>query len=144
MMMKMLFVLLCTLLCTWAFSAERALKESAANNKKILALIAQVYENPLDPTTTDKLSVIVKYAEAAKKILVSVKLDALDVKDPHATLYMGFFVAGATKFDIENPKLAMDKEGADRAETTRFLKRLYEKLTERDPTYTSAFYGTLK
>lgn len=143
-MTKSLLVILLMLPCVGAISADRALRESPANNQKILALIAQAYERPLDPATAGKLSVIMKYAEAAEKILVSVKADSLDMKDPHASLYMGFFVAGATRFDLEHPRQAMDRDGADREETNRFLKRLYDQLKERDPTYTSDFYGTLK
>ena len=135
---------LCSLLCFSGFAADQVLKESPANNKKILKLIAEVYDKPLDPATPDKLSVILKYSEAAEKILVSIKVGSLDLNDKHATLYMGFLVAGATKFDLENPKQANDKNGADQADIDRFLKRAYDKLKESDATYSSEFYSKLK
>ncbi len=143
-MLRSAIVVLLSFVCVSGFSADSALKESPANNKKILKLIAEVYDKPLDPATPEKLSVILKYSEAAEKILVSIKIGALDLNDKHATLYMGFLIAGATKFDIENPKLANDKNGADQAEIDRFLKRAYDQLKESDATYSSEFYGKLK
>ena len=124
-------------------STPAGLAESPANNRKILALIAAVYERPLADDTQGRLAVILRYAEAAEKIFVVVNPALFDLKDPHATLYLGMFTAGCVKFDLEHPAKA-NVAGADTPEAVRFQQRLYAALRKKDPAYTSTFYAALK
>jgi hypothetical protein len=120
------------------------LPESPENDRKILQMAKELYDNPLGNRTTDNIAAVIRYADKSKKITVTVKEGMLDIKDKYGRLFLGFYVAGSVKYYLEHPEDIADKDKSD-IEIKRYLVKLYKVIQEKDTAYKNQIYdGMIK
>ncbi len=119
------------------------LSESPENDKKILKMAKELYDNPLSKKTADDLATMVRYADKSQRITVTVKASMLDIDDDYGQLFVGFYVAGAMRYYLEHPDDLAAKDKAD-PEIRRYLVKLYQTIRKKDDSYKNKIYEEME
>jgi hypothetical protein len=134
-------IVACAALALLVVSNSTAAK-TTEDPKQILQLIDKMLASP-EATTGQNLARVVTFARDSDVVVVQPRPEFCHVgKGPADQMLLGFYIAGAVKFDLEHPSQAEDPY-ADKVTAMRASLVAYRAILKRKPDFKNALMEKL-